>query len=135
MSVEEKLLVTSNFSFSHYVFKSCLLLMGQNEYLWSKGLTGKLEFQHQLDYCSSFSLTFFIQRVRPYHPYQSLVEPLTFSIASWVPRRGSLSNVRPWSLYKESGQPHRAIKLFKICLAHFPQSGLALGSLLVLHTL
>ena len=30
---------TSNFSFAHYVFKSCLLLMRQNEYLWSKGLT------------------------------------------------------------------------------------------------
>ena len=35
---KEKLLVTSNFSFSHNVFKSCLLLMRQNEYLWSKGL-------------------------------------------------------------------------------------------------
>ena len=29
----------SNFSFSHNVFKSCLLLMRQNEYLWSKGLS------------------------------------------------------------------------------------------------
>ena len=38
MWTKEKLLVTSNFSFSHVVFKSCLLLMGQNEYLWSKGL-------------------------------------------------------------------------------------------------
>ena len=27
------------FSFSHNVFKSCLLLMRYNEYLWSKGLT------------------------------------------------------------------------------------------------
>ena len=35
---KEKLLVTSNFSFSHNVFKSCLLLMRQNEYLWIKGL-------------------------------------------------------------------------------------------------
>ena len=34
---KEKLLVTSNFSFSH-VFKSCLLLMRQNEYPCSKGL-------------------------------------------------------------------------------------------------
>ena len=33
-----KLLVTSNFFFSHNVFKSCLLVMCQNEYLWSKGL-------------------------------------------------------------------------------------------------
>ena len=30
---KEKLLVTSNFSFSHNVFKSCVLLMRQNEYL------------------------------------------------------------------------------------------------------
>ena len=35
---KEKLLVTSNFSFSHNVFKNCLWLMHQNEYLWSKGL-------------------------------------------------------------------------------------------------
>ena len=35
---KEKLLVTSNFSFPHNVFKSCLLLICQNEYLWSKGL-------------------------------------------------------------------------------------------------
>ena len=34
---KEKLLVTSNFFFSHNVFKNCLLLMRQNEYLWSKG--------------------------------------------------------------------------------------------------
>ena len=36
---KEELLVTSNFFFSHNVFKSCLLLVRQNEYLWSKGLT------------------------------------------------------------------------------------------------
>ena len=30
--------ITSNIFFSHNVFKSCLLLMYQNEYLWSKGL-------------------------------------------------------------------------------------------------
>ena len=35
---KEKLLVTSNFSFSYNGFKSCLLLMNYNEYLWSKGL-------------------------------------------------------------------------------------------------
>ena len=35
---KEKLLVTSNFSFSHNVFKSSLFLMRENEYLWSKGL-------------------------------------------------------------------------------------------------
>ena len=34
----------SNFSFSRNVFKSCLLLICQNEYLWSKGLT---------DFCDS----------------------------------------------------------------------------------
>ena len=35
---KEKLLVVSNFSFSHNVFKSCPWLMHQNEYLWSNGL-------------------------------------------------------------------------------------------------
>ena len=35
---KEKLLATSNFSFSHNVFKICLVLMRQNDYLWSKGL-------------------------------------------------------------------------------------------------
>ena len=35
---KEKLLITSNFFFSLDVYKSCLLLMRQNEYLWSKGL-------------------------------------------------------------------------------------------------
>ena len=35
---KEKLLVTNNFFFSHNVFKSCLLLIRQNEYDWSKGL-------------------------------------------------------------------------------------------------
>ena len=37
----------SNFSFSHNVFKSCLLLMRQNEYLWSKGLKKLCQFQFQ----------------------------------------------------------------------------------------
>ena len=36
---KEKLLVTSNFFFSYNVFKTWMLLMRQNEYLWSKGLT------------------------------------------------------------------------------------------------
>ena len=35
---KEKLHFMNNFSFSHNVFKNCLLLMRQNEYLWSKGL-------------------------------------------------------------------------------------------------
>ena len=39
LSEKEKLLVTSNFSSSHNFFKSYLLLMHQNEYPWSKGLT------------------------------------------------------------------------------------------------
>ena len=38
LSEKEKLLITSNFFFSHNAFKSCLLLTCQNEYLWSKGL-------------------------------------------------------------------------------------------------
>ena len=41
---KEKLLVTSNFSFSHNVFKSCLLLMRQNEYMWNKGLNTGTDF-------------------------------------------------------------------------------------------
>ena len=36
---KEKLLVISNFSLSQNVFKSCPLLMYQNEYLWNKGLS------------------------------------------------------------------------------------------------
>ena len=35
---KEKLLVTSNIFYSYNVFKSCLLLIRQNEYLRSKGL-------------------------------------------------------------------------------------------------
>ena len=35
---KKKLLVMSNFSFYNNVFKSCLLLIRKNEYLWSKGL-------------------------------------------------------------------------------------------------
>ena len=40
LSEKEKLLVTNNFFFPHNVFKSCLLLMCYNEYLWSKGSNG-----------------------------------------------------------------------------------------------
>ena len=35
---KKKLLIKSNFFFSHNVFKSCPFLTRQNEYLWSKGL-------------------------------------------------------------------------------------------------
>ena len=42
---KKKLLATSNLSFSHNVFKSCLLLMRRNEYLWSKGLKTKSKGQ------------------------------------------------------------------------------------------
>ena len=38
---KEKLLIKSNFYFSHNVFKSCLSLMRQSEYLWSKELIKK----------------------------------------------------------------------------------------------
>ena len=34
------------FSFSNNVFKSCLLLMDQNEYLWTKGLTSLSYFSN-----------------------------------------------------------------------------------------
>ena len=36
---KKKWLITSHFFSFHNVFKSCLLLMHQNEYLWSKGLS------------------------------------------------------------------------------------------------
>ena len=36
---KEEIALTSNFFFSHNVFKSCLFVMCQNEYLWSKGLS------------------------------------------------------------------------------------------------
>ena len=36
---KKKLLITSNFFFSHNVFKSYLLFMRQNEYLWTRGLS------------------------------------------------------------------------------------------------
>ena len=39
---KETLLVTSNFSFSDKAFKSFLVLMRQNDYLWSKGLSEPL---------------------------------------------------------------------------------------------
>ena len=35
---KKKFLVASNFFFSLNVFKSCLMLMSQTEYFWSKGL-------------------------------------------------------------------------------------------------
>ena len=38
---KEKLFITSNFFFSDNVFKSCLSLMHQYEYLWSKRLREK----------------------------------------------------------------------------------------------
>ena len=45
---KEKLLIMNNFSLSHKVFKRCLLLMHQNEYLWSKGLKSIL-YNNQLN--------------------------------------------------------------------------------------
>ena len=49
---KEKLLVMSNFFFPHNVFKSCLLLICQNEDLWSKGLN----YMESEDYmCNSLS--------------------------------------------------------------------------------
>ena len=36
---KEKLLITSNFSFSHYVFHSYMSLVRQNEVLFGNGLT------------------------------------------------------------------------------------------------
>ena len=36
--------LTSNFTFSHNVYNSCLLLMRQNKYQWSKGLSYNCSF-------------------------------------------------------------------------------------------
>ena len=45
---KKKLLVTSNFFFSYNVFKSFLLLMRQNEYLWNKGFSLNILILHRL---------------------------------------------------------------------------------------
>ena len=47
-SKSKHLQVTSIFSFSHNVFKSCLVLMSQNEYLWSKGYMFFQSLHHQV---------------------------------------------------------------------------------------
>ena len=60
--VNEKLLITSNF-FSHNVFKSCLLLMHQTEYLWSKGLT-RIFSVFNVFYLSKTPLEFFTTQSR-----------------------------------------------------------------------
>ena len=47
----EKLLVASNFLFSHNVFKSCLMLIRQNEYLWRERV------KIQYGYCDTYMYT------------------------------------------------------------------------------
>ena len=54
---KEKLLVSSNFFFSHNVFKRCLLLMCQNGNIWSKGLKGG---KHHKKKIKMFSRTFLL---------------------------------------------------------------------------
>ena len=68
---KEKLLVTSNFSFSHNVFKSCQLLMCQNEYLWSKGLNmvGKYGLLSSAE-------SLFVANQRVCRPIYSVARPL-----------------------------------------------------------
>ena len=51
---KKKLLITSNFFFSHIVFKSCLLFMCQNEYLWRKELSGVKPHHNQPTQTSPF---------------------------------------------------------------------------------
>ena len=50
----------SNFSLSHNVFKSCLLLMCQNEYIWGKGLRNNTEI-NSLYLCEDDKLLFLLQ--------------------------------------------------------------------------
>ena len=69
---KEKLLITSNFAFSHNVFKSCLLLMRQNEYLWSKGLTA---FLKKVGQYITFSLKKIVGRILVF-TYQEQQFPL-----------------------------------------------------------
>ena len=56
---KEKLLIMSNFSSSHNVFRSCLVLMRQNEYLWIKGLRGTFRNTCCLSPSSTISLNIF----------------------------------------------------------------------------
>ena len=44
----------NNFFFSRYVFRSCLLLMRKNEYLWSKGLMATLIWPFSFRYRSEY---------------------------------------------------------------------------------
>ena len=48
----------SNFIFSHYCFRSCLLLMCQNEYLWSKGLKANVTINIKFSLWTASTLTF-----------------------------------------------------------------------------
>ena len=64
---KQKLLVMSNFSFSHNVFKSRLLLMCQNEYLWSEGLKGGNQIMSYLCYMMpKYTTVHIIDLVRSY---------------------------------------------------------------------
>ena len=69
---KEKLLVTSNLLFSHNVFKSRLLLMRQNEYLWSKGLTNlkKEAFENIVEKGENAANQHFLLFPQCFLPYQ-----------------------------------------------------------------
>ena len=60
-------LVTSNFFFSHNVFKSCLLLIRQNEYLWSKGLCWGVLYECPI--LCSFTLSPVLTLLAPLCPF------------------------------------------------------------------
>ena len=83
----EKLLVTSNFSFSHNVFKTCLVLMRQNEYLWSKGLKTRA--------CLVKSLAIF-------SPHGSLNFPSTGQDWRWGDQDGGVGNIGVVCSYDEN---------------------------------
>ena len=74
---KEKLLITSNFSFSHIVFKSCLLLMRQNEYLWNKGSTDGWMHRHKHIYARYLNETikWHVYSLTLYHKIATFNDP------------------------------------------------------------
>ena len=76
---KEKLLIKSNFSFSHNVFKSCLLLLRQNEYLCSKGFKtmGKKHSAKNLWEMEKMLITSIILHLpQCFHPFKAKIHYL-----------------------------------------------------------
>ena len=64
---KEKLLVSSNFSFSHCVFKRLVLQTGKNQGLFAKGLQGRkcCEKRRKCWLPTMFSVAFFTRATKP----------------------------------------------------------------------